>query len=521
MTAEETITLNGVVTPDTATNKEITYSIKDAGTTEAEITEVNKLTAKKAGTVMITATVKNGKTENSDYTKDFVITVEAKAPETVPVENVTISGEKIVNIGEKITLTANVTPDTATNKKVTWAAEPQNSVKLTENAEKGTVDIEGVTAGKIVITATAADGSGKSGTYEIEVKAKEVDKSSLTAKIGDAKKALAEVKISADGKDVPTSEKWVTEEVYNALNSAITEAKNAAPTTDDEVKIAVDKLDTALNSFKGMIENGHKVTVTGVTVSPETVTLEAGESQKLTATVETDGNDKSVTWKSDKDSVATVDENGNVKAVGEGTATITATSVADGTKYATCTVTVNKAKPTVTGVVISGVQDNGLVEKNGNLTMSATVNMSDNTTNNSVKWSYDNNGVATIDENSGVVTFVGTGSVTFTAKAVADESKTASVTINVYEVTVAENTTLTEGTSTTLTAGVNGITGTPTFAWSFTGTPLDGLTLTNANTNTVSIQGVKAGTYNVKVDITVNGQTVSKTVVVTVTSPQA
>ncbi len=153
MTEEETITLNGVVTPNTATNKEITYSIKDAGTTEAEITEVNKLTAKKAGTVTITATVKNGKTENSDYTKDFVITVEAKAPETVPVENVTISGEKIVNIGEKITLTVNVTPDTATNKKVTWAAEPQNSVKLTENAEKGTVDIEGVTAGKIVITA--------------------------------------------------------------------------------------------------------------------------------------------------------------------------------------------------------------------------------------------------------------------------------------------------------------------------------------------------------------------------------
>ena len=153
--------------------------------------------------------------------------------------------------------------------------------------------------------------------------------------------------------------------------------------------------------------------------------------------------------------------------------------------------------------------------------MSATVNMSDNTTNNSVKWSSDNNGVATIDENSGVVTFVGTGSVTFTAKAVADESKTASVTINVYEVTITGNTTLTEGTNTTLTVGVNGITGTPTFAWSFTGTPLDGLTLTNANTNTVSIQGVKAGTYNVKVDITVNGQTVSKTVVVTVTSPQA
>ena len=93
-----------------------------------------------------------------------------------------------------------------------------------------------------------------------------------------------------------------------ALNSAITEAKNAAPSTDDEVKIAVDKLDKDLNSFKGMIKNGHKVTVKGVTVSLEKVTLEAGKSQKLTATVETDGNDKSVTWKSDKDSVATVDE---------------------------------------------------------------------------------------------------------------------------------------------------------------------------------------------------------------------
>lgn len=517
MTEEETITLNGVVTPDTATNKDITYSIKDAGETGAEITEGNKLTAKNAGTVTITATVKNGKTENSDYTKDFVITVEAKAPETVPVTGITLDKTELtLKVGETYQLKHTLNPENATNKNVTWSGN--NYVNVTG---QGLVTANRVTETPVDITVTTQEGNFMATCKVTVIPA---DNTELDKAITEAKSAKTDIAVSTDGSDVEPTKKWVTQSEMDSFNNSITNAetvKNNNNATAEQITEAITALNGAKEAFVKAQKAGTKETIVkvdSVTLNNTTLTLTVDETATLTATVAPENaTNKDVTWKSENEQIATVN-GGVVTAVGTGSTKITAT--ADGVK-AECTVTVNKAKPTVTGVVISGVQDNGLVEKNGNLTMSATVNMSDNTTNNSVKWSSDNNGVATIDENSGVVTFVGTGSVTFTAKAVADESKTASVTINVYEVTVAENTTLTEGTSTTLTAGVNGITGTPTFAWSFTGTPLDGLTLTNANTNTVSIQGVKAGTYNVKVDITVNGQTVSKTVVVTVTSPQA
>ena len=517
MTEEETITLNGVVTPNTATNKEITYSIKDAGTTGAEITEGNKLTAKNAGTVTITATVKNGKTENSDYTKDFVITVEAKAPETVPVTGITLDKTELtLKVGETYQLKHTLNPENATNKNVTWSGN--NYVNVTG---QGLVTANRVTETPVDITVTTQEGNFMA-TCEVTVIP--ADNTELDKAITEAKSAKTDIAVSTDGSDVEPTKKWVTKSEMDSFNNAITNAetvKNNNNATSEKITKAITALNGAKEAFVNAQKAGTKETIVkvdSVTLNNTTLTLTVDETATLTATVAPENaTNKDVTWKSENEQIATVN-GGVVTAVGTGSTKITAT--ADGVK-AECTVTVNKAKPTVTGVVISGVQDNGLVEKNGNLTMSATVNMRDDTTNNSVKWSSDNNGVATIDENSGVVTFVGTGSVTFTAKAVADESKTASVTINVYEVTVTGNTTLTEGTSTTLTAGVNGITGKPTFAWSFTGTKPDGPTLTNANTNTVSIQGAKAGTYNVKVDITVNGQTVSKTVVVTVTSPQA
>ena len=62
--------------------------------------------------------------------------------------------------------------------------------------------------------------------------------------------------------------------------------------------------------------------------------------QTLTAIIIPDNaNNKNVSWSSDKPSVATVDENGKVTAVAEGTAKITVTTV-DGKKTADCAVTV-------------------------------------------------------------------------------------------------------------------------------------------------------------------------------------
>lgn len=84
------------------------------------------------------------------------------------------------------------------------------------------------------------------------------------------------------------------------------------------------------------------VPVTSVTLDKTSLALDVGGSDTLTATVEPDNaTNKAVTWSSNNENVATVDQNGNVKAVGAGKATITATTADGSGVSATCTVTVN------------------------------------------------------------------------------------------------------------------------------------------------------------------------------------
>ena len=80
--------------------------------------------------------------------------------------------------------------------------------------------------------------------------------------------------------------------------------------------------------------------VSGITLDKTELALTVGDTQTLTATIiPDDANNKNVSWSSDNPSVATVDENGKVTAVAEGTAKITVTTV-DGKKTADCAVTV-------------------------------------------------------------------------------------------------------------------------------------------------------------------------------------
>lgn len=87
------------------------------------------------------------------------------------------------------------------------------------------------------------------------------------------------------------------------------------------------------------------VSVTGVTLDKVELSLTAGDSATLIATVEpADADDSSVVWKSSDETVVTVAD-GKVTAVAPGAATITVTTT-DGGYTASCTVTV-AAKPSV------------------------------------------------------------------------------------------------------------------------------------------------------------------------------
>ena len=100
------------------------------------------------------------------------------------------------------------------------------------------------------------------------------------------------------------------------------------------------------------------VAVTGVTLNKSELTLEAGKSEQLTATVApTNATNKKVSWSSDKQDIASVDATGKVTAHKAGEAVIMVKSE-DGGKTASCKVRVT-AKPSTTYKVTFSVDGTG------------------------------------------------------------------------------------------------------------------------------------------------------------------
>ncbi|WP_349651627.1 Ig-like domain-containing protein [Lactococcus lactis] len=77
-----------------------------------------------------------------------------------------------------------------------------------------------------------------------------------------------------------------------------------------------------------------------MTLNQKTATGTVGATKQLTATIAPDNaTDKTVTWVSNTPAIATVDENGLVEFIGEGTAKITAETSNGLTADCDCTVT--------------------------------------------------------------------------------------------------------------------------------------------------------------------------------------
>ena len=99
---------------------------------------------------------------------------------------------------------------------------------------------------------------------------------------------------------------------------------------------------------------------TDISLSKSELTLTAGESASLTATVKPEGSTDAVVWSSSKTDVATVDATGKVTAVAPGEATITAKA---GAKTAICTVKVSAAPCTHTALTPVPAKDSNCTEQ--------------------------------------------------------------------------------------------------------------------------------------------------------------
>ena len=199
------------------------------------------------------------------------------------------------------------------------------------------------------------------------------------------------------------------------------------------------------------------VAVSSVGLNSTSITLKNIRNYKLTATVSpSNASNKTITWTSSNGNVAKVDQNGNVTAVNEGTATITAKS--NNGKIATCKVTViNPASVAVSSV---GLNSTSITLKNiRNYKLTATVSPS-NASKKTIIWTSSNSNVARVDAN-GNVTAVNAGTATITAKSNNGKTTTCKVTVinpasvAVSSVGLKSSTTIVKGKTEKLTATVS------------------------------------------------------------------
>lgn len=168
------------------------------------------------------------------------------------------------------------------------------------------------------------------------------------------------------------------------------------------------------------------INTTSISLNKTSTTLNKGASETLTVSRTPSAvSYPTIQWTSSNTGVATVDGNGKVTAVGNGTATITAKTT-DGTNISkTCTVTV---RTPVTGVAVSPTTLS--LNVGGTYTLAKTISPS-GASNQNVTWSTDNTAVATVDS-SGKVTAVGKGTCTITCTSSENSNYkgTCSVTVN-------------------------------------------------------------------------------------------
>lgn len=176
---------------------------------------------------------------------------------------------------------------------------------------------------------------------------------------------------------------------------------------------------------------GNRVSSITFTNTADIPYLITGSSKKLeTAILPADAVKKTLVWTSSNTKVATVSSNGTVKAIENGSTTITATSIDGGKVHTSFTV---KVVTLAKSVSLSNPMDSTFIKKGDKIQFTATISP-ENTSNKKLTWTSSNSDVASVDS-TGSITAASVGTATIKATTTDGSKKTASYTIHVIALT--------------------------------------------------------------------------------------
>lgn len=330
--------------------------------------------------------------------------------------------------GETSTLTANVTPSNATNRKLFWS---------TSNPAVATVDASGkvsaVANGQAVITVTAEDGGyAKSCNVTVNIPIPVTgasldcreyafiaigEQTTLHALIFPANASNTRVKWRSSDERVATVDAGG---IVTAVGSGSAEI---TATTEDGAKTVVCRVSVTL-----------PIRVRGINLDEtEIMFTDFGTTRTLIPTVvPSNADEQDVIWVSSNPAVATVSESGVVTSVGVGETYISAETV-DGAKTALCHVTVNVVQTINVGGI--SLSRDRISLSNAGETQILTANITPaNASDKFVTWHSSNASVALVSD-MGEVTALeeGTSIISATTR---DGNKTAVCTVTVQYDTI-------------------------------------------------------------------------------------
>lgn len=346
------------------------------------------ITAVAPGTCMITVKTENGNT-------DTCLVKVAGDGNYSPIKSIVIESTDVsLNKGTSYNLSYKVDPSDSVNL-VEWVSSDEKIATV----ENGVV--YAISGGEVTITAKSGKISKPVKVTVIQDKKQEkeiiLNQNEIILKIGESyglevtnKKVEVEWSSSDDNIATVNQSGYVTPK---SLGTTTITAKDSDGSYA-ECKVTIISKDTSDDK---------------ISLNTSTLSMNVGDKTRLTETVTPSNNVSGINWSSSNTSVATVN-NGEVTAVSNGTAIITAT-LPNGEK-AECAVTVSTK---VVKAALVRININSVTLKVGATNQLTVTVLPSTTTDKSVTWSSSNTSVATVDKN-GKVTAKAKGSAKIYAK---------------------------------------------------------------------------------------------------------
>ena len=336
-------------------------------------------------------------------------------------------------------LTVMLFPNDVTINDIEWISSAPSLVTVDK---EGNITVVGEKEETVTITVKTKDGKHSASAKvkvikpEVKVTGIKLDTEEMTLEYNTSGKLTAMILPNdVENKGV----EWISSApnlvtVDNNGNIKVVENKDGIVTITVKTKDGKHSASAKIKVIKVKVE----VEVTEIKIDKTSITLGYGKTSKLTATISpNNATNKEIEWISSDPSLVTVDNNGNIKAIGNKNAVATITVMtSDGKHSASAKVKVEGIKPT--GIKLD---KSSVTLKYGTTdTIKATV-IPNNAANKKVTWTSSNPNLVTVDNNGNIKAILNqSGSVTITAKT-SDGKHSISINVKVVKVEIKVNVT--------------------------------------------------------------------------------